>query len=89
MERFEEFYRAYPRRVQRRAAEKAWLKAVKLKIDPQSMIDSAVRFASTKQGTEVKYIPYPATWLNAGAYDDEAEPKRVAGGSVRRGTYGG
>lgn len=73
MERFAEFYAAYPRHVDRRRAEKAWLAAIRRKIDPQCMISAAQTYARAKKNTEAKYVKHPATWLNAGSYDDEPE----------------
>lgn len=53
-----------------------WIKAVKAGAEPQVIIEAAERFAAwcsrTKQG--VKFIPYPATWLNDHSWDDEDEP---------------
>lgn len=78
LSRFPEFYAAYPKRVDRRRAEKSWVKLIKEKIDPQHMIDAATRYAEATKETEIKYIKHPATWLNAGSYDDQLEPKKKA-----------
>lgn len=92
MERFAEFYAAYPRHVDRRRAEKAWLGAIKRNTDPQRMVTAAQSYAKAKKGTEAKYIKHPATWLNAGSYDDEPEVSKTfvdgCGNVVRRGHAG-
>lgn len=80
LERFPEFYAAYPRRVSRRAAEKAWLAAIKRKVSPQHMIDAAVRHADLvrRERTALKYVKYPASWINAGSYDDVTEVRKIS-----------
>jgi hypothetical protein len=72
--RFTEFYEAYPRRQDRRAAEKAWRAAVKRGADPDKVINAARAYARLQIGNERRFIKLPATWLNAGAYDNEHEP---------------
>jgi hypothetical protein len=73
-EGFAEFWTVYPRRVQKRRAEAAWLAARRRGIDPELIIKSAHRFAESKAGEDLQFVPHPASWLNAGAYDDEPEP---------------
>lgn len=69
---FERFYELYPRKQQRKAAQKAFEKVRKT---------GEVKFAQIVAGIakipigEPKFIPYPASWLNAGAWDDEISPK--------------
>jgi hypothetical protein len=77
---FAAFWAAYPRRVEKRAAEKAWRAAIKRKVDPARVVEAAKRYADLTRGTEARFIKHPASWLNAGAYDDEPqELARVAG----------
>jgi hypothetical protein len=73
-EMFARFYMAYPRRVGRQAAEKAWHKALKAGAKPEVLVESAHRFARQRSGQDPKYTPYPATWLNQGRWDDDPEP---------------
>jgi hypothetical protein len=70
-DRFDEFYDAYPRRQDRRAAEKAWRAAIKRGANPDHVIDRARAYARLQIGNERRFIKLPATWLNAGSYDDE------------------
>lgn len=72
-DRFEEFYAAYPRHIDRKDAEKAWSKAVRSH-PPDLIIEATKRYAATCRGKEPKFIKYPATWLNKGGYLDEPEP---------------
>lgn len=88
-QRFEAWYAAYPRRVAKEAARKSHSKAVALvaKRDGISLDDAAEWLVGRTQAFakgpigqgEPKFIPYPATWLNAGRFDDETlnEPKRA------------
>jgi hypothetical protein len=68
---FEAFWQAYPRRVERRAAEKAWRAALKRKTTPEQIITAARAYADRTRDTEPRFVKHPASWLNAGAYDDE------------------
>jgi hypothetical protein len=69
---FESFWEAYPRKVGKKAARKAWERATD---KPElSIILLAVE---QQKGLEQwkkdnkKWIPHPATWLNQGRWDDE------------------
>lgn len=74
LEAFGRFYAAYPRKVGPKAAEKAWLKAIKDGADMEKLISAAQRFARSRSGRDQQYTPHPATWLNQGRWDDEPEP---------------
>lgn len=70
---FNEFWEAYPRKVAKADAKKAYMK-----IDPDSEFHakmlSAIETAKKSDhwvSENGKYIPYPATWLNKGCWDDE------------------
>lgn len=76
-DRFGEFYDAYPRRQDRRAAEKAWKAAMKRGADPERVVDAARAYNRQQVGNERRYIKLPATWLNAASYDDVIEPPRL------------
>lgn len=73
-DRFAEFYDAYPRKQDRRSAEKAWKAAMKRGADPNRIVDRARAYARLQIGNERRFIKLPATWLNAGSYDDDIEP---------------
>jgi hypothetical protein len=71
VEAFARFYSVYPRHVAREAAEQAWLK---LSPSPelQTLIMAAVaRYAGENEGTEQRFIKYPAAWLNGKRWEDE------------------
>lgn len=68
-EAFNEFYyHAYPRKMEPLKARRAFEKAVKSGADPREIIEGARRFAVATAAKEVTYIPYPASWLNAGGW---------------------
>lgn len=75
--RFCEFWEAYPKKVGKGAAEKAYAK-IKPDKDLHDRIMGAV--ADAKQSSSWKeehgrYIPNPATWLNQKRWEDELEPQ--------------
>jgi len=76
--RFNEFWDAYSKKRGKGAAEKAFAKAAK-KTDPSEIIRAAHEHADYHQikGTEFKFVPYPATWLNEARWgDDLAQEER-------------
>lgn len=77
---FAEFYAAYPRRQDRRDAERAWKAALKRGAHPQHVIAAAGRYSDQvrSQGTDRRYVKLPATWLNKGAYDNDVEQPALA-----------
>ena len=73
---FEKFYEAYPKKKSKPQALKAWLKH---KPDINVVLKSLIMHKKSEQWTidKGKYIPYPATWLNAEGWNDEIETKKV------------
>jgi len=67
---FEDFYEAYPRKVGKGQAVKAWRAAVK-KTSAEKITAAASSFASLTKNTEQRFIPYPATWLNGERWADD------------------
>lgn len=75
---FESFWKIYPRKVGKVAAEKAYAKARK-------SVDHATIMAALGSYTfsdEIQFVPHPATWLNRGSFLDEAST--VSGKTVPR-----
>ncbi len=68
-ENFCRFWRAYPRRVGKIAAERAWANATKI-ASANAIIAAAEAFAPTGEA-QGKFCPHPATWLNQGRWEDE------------------
>ena len=75
---FEAFWQAYPRRIGKGQARRAWTTAVK-KTPPDTITAAARTYANAEdtQTRDPKYIPHPATWLNGERWNDEPEPTRT------------
>lgn len=75
IDRFEEFWRAYPRRTAKAAAKKSWERATqKIKADPDAIMAGVRRYVEACVGKDQQYIAHPATWLNQQRWlDEEAE----------------
>lgn len=76
-EDFDKFWAAYPRRIAKGAARKAWDKALKNGADPEEIIWGARAYASLPRDPAdgLKYVAHPATWLNGERWTDEADPE--------------
>jgi hypothetical protein len=73
VEGFEAFYAAYPRKAKPKDARKAWDK-LKPDADLQAKILAAIeaqRASPQWQKDGGQFIPYPATWLNAGEWANQ------------------
>jgi len=75
---FAEFWAAYPRKVAKGAAGKAWAKAVKL-ASPEVIIAAASAYAADPQRNP-QYTKHPATWLNGQCWSDEHDDDPGTGG---------
>ena len=88
---FDQFWSVYPKRVAKKAARRAWdklhadealLDKMLAALEWQTKLDSW-----TREGG--RYIPNPATWLNAARWEDEQEaakpekPKATVGGELK------
>ena len=68
----ESIYQAYPRKVGKAAAIKAIKAALKNGGGSPDQLKATVqRYAQAVAGQDKKYIPHPATWFNAGRYEDD------------------
>ena len=71
---FAEFYSVYPLKVEPKKARKAWDK-----IDPvefPAVLAGAARYRDDPNRIP-EFTKYPATWLNAGCWEDEPLPSRT------------
>jgi hypothetical protein len=74
---FDEFWSAYPRKVGKADARKAWPKAVK-HLDAERLVKAA-RWWSEQwdaAGVEKRYVLHPTTWLNGQRWNDEPPAPR-------------
>lgn len=71
---FDMFWALVPRRVGKKAAERAW-RAVERRGESQEAIDGMRAYAQAfaQSGTELKYVPHPSTWLNRRGWDDDLQ----------------
>lgn len=79
---FDRFWAAYPRKVGKLPARKAWDKAI-TRANPDKIITAAVELAERADRmppAERKFIPHPKTWLGADRWDDEPEDSNQGGG---------
>lgn len=71
---FCQFWQAYPRRVGKQRAWEAWLKHA----PPLGQtLESVAAKRATRQWQDQNYIPHPASFLNAGSWDDAEEQVRA------------
>jgi len=74
---FDEFWTAYPRRVDKGHARKAWAAKVKSGADPNAIIKGAIAYRDNPgRPRDPKFVPHPATWLNGERWTDETTPQR-------------
>lgn len=73
---FAQFWAAYPRRVGKLAAQKAWKKLKPDEALAKKILEAleAQSQAWAASGQEFCFIPHPTTWLNQGRWEDELVP---------------
>lgn len=82
-DRFTEFWMAYPKKVAKGAAERAWAKAVKT-TDPDVILAGLQAQAPRLRSVDPQFVKHPSTWLNSTSWEDEHPMNGTAGaGTVR------
>lgn len=83
---FDYFWSAYPRKAAKQTAQKAWDK-----LKPDKELQASILRAIEKQKRSPdwkrengQYIPYPATWLNQGRWEDEERSDVDVGSTENR-----
>lgn len=79
---FEMFWNAYPRKVGKQAAIKAFAKAAKT-VSTDEIIAGAIRYANDPNRVDA-FTAHPTTWLNAGRWADAPLPERIKTGDEKR-----
>jgi hypothetical protein len=86
-DRFEEFWKAYPRSVGKAKAQTVFDAKIKSRADPDALIAAARSYAERCRllGENPKFIPHPTTWLNRESWADDLDqsmplPQAVNGG---------
>ena len=82
---FENFWRTYPRRIEKKSAFKAWKTALKGGATADEIIAGAARYAQYRAGEPERFTKHPSTWLNQGCWEDEYSTASIGYGS---GHYG-
>lgn len=77
---FDRFWAEYPRKVGKQAAIKAYTKSLKLTTSEQILAGVKLLRRETA-GKEPEFIPHPASWLNAGRWEDEPTQTKPAANS--------
>lgn len=80
---FARFWDAYPRKVGKGEARKAWTKAIKAGADPEQVIAGATRYRDDpkRQRNGPEYTKHPGPWLNAERWTDQPDtPRTVTNG---------
>jgi len=70
---FEDFWRAYPKKIARADAMRAFAMVVQ-QATPSEIIRGAIRYAAERKGEDPRYTKNPATWLNKGCWKDPSPP---------------
>lgn len=68
---FENFWRTYPRRIEKKSAFKAWKTALKSGATADEITAGAARYAKYRAGEPEQYTKHPSTWLNQECWEDE------------------
>ena len=74
-EAFNLFWKTYPRKTEKIDARKAFDKAV-AEYELEDVIEGVQRLAVDPNLPPKQFIPYPASWLNAGGWTNEPYPER-------------
>ena len=68
---FDQFWSAYPRKVNKPGAQRAFAKINPDETLLEKMLSAIDRQKASSQWQEPQYIPHPATWLNGHRWEDE------------------
>ena len=75
MEEFEKFWKAYPRKVAKAEARKAWSQTSKVRPDLETVLKAIQSACKTEQWMRGsgQFIPHAASWLRGERWEDEHE----------------
>lgn len=83
---FENFWRTYPRRIEKKSAFKAWKTALKSGATADEITAGAARYAKYRAGEPERFTKHPSTWLNQGCWEDEYSTAGTGYGSSQYGS---
>jgi hypothetical protein len=73
-DQFDRFWTQYPKRVDKASARKAFDRAMK-RASFETIIAGVHRYAAERTDEDPKFTKHPATWLNADAWLNDAQPR--------------
>ncbi len=74
---FDDFWKIWPRKVARKAAEKAWRSAVK-RSPYETIIAAAASYAASREGKDQTFTAHASTWLNGDRWEDQKQLAETA-----------
>ena len=77
LEKFEEFYKEYPKKVSKENVKKWFIKNNPSDELFKTIMNSLKKYKLSDNWKDVKYIPYPSTWLNQKRWEDELSDTNV------------
>jgi hypothetical protein len=75
---FDAFWEAYPKKVGKGEARRAYAKALR-KIEENVILSAVNDYAASRRGQEKRYTANPATWLNQERWEDEVQTNSRVG----------
>src|SRR5699024_6072581 len=81
---FDEWWKAYPRKVGKGQARRAYTAALK-KTSHDQLVAAATKFTQKVHGSDPKFVAHPATWLNGERWDDQDDTMPSIGRTVTDG----
>lgn len=79
-DRFEEFWKVYPKKDGKKKARENFARAVKRGADPDEIIAGARRYADACVGRDPHFIKWPQGWLSDERWTDLPEPAQAPDG---------
>ena len=75
MDDFDKFWAAYPRKVAKAEARKAWAQTASIRPDTDSLVKAVLSHCKTEQWMKSNgaFIPHAATWLRGERWEDVYE----------------
>jgi hypothetical protein len=69
---FAEWWSCYPKKVEKKSAQKIYARLVKKgEVTPEQLLIGAKAYRTLCANRDPKYIKHPKTWLNDGCWEDE------------------
>ncbi|TXH08092.1 MAG: DUF1376 domain-containing protein [Hyphomicrobiaceae bacterium] len=81
---FEQWWSKVPRKVGKDAARKAFGRALN-RTDFPTLLGGILRYAAERSHEDPQFTAHPSTWLNAGRWADDPEPRHAGPGPHRNG----